>query len=118
MLVAAGCGGGGGGGKTTSREATWVKENHLPAAAVPGAKLFLQQNCTTCHTYLGTGNLVAGATDLTDEGTKGRGVEYLIAHLKCPSCVVPGSPMPAYPKLSAKQLRQLAVFLEASRGGK
>ena len=33
---------------------SWVKKNNLPAAAVPGAKLFAQSGCLTCHTYLGT----------------------------------------------------------------
>ena len=36
---------------------SWVKKNNLPPAAVPGAKLFAQSGCLTCHTYLGTGSL-------------------------------------------------------------
>ena len=39
-----------------------------------------------------------------------------IEHLKCPSCVNPGSPMPSYADFSDEQLRDLAVFLEASKG--
>ena len=39
-----------------------------------------------------------------------------IAHLKCPSCVNPGSPMPSFAAFSEKQLRDLAIFLEASKG--
>ena len=97
---------------------TWIRKNDLPAAAVPGAAVFVKQGCLVCHTYLGTGYGMESAPDLTDEGAKGKGIEYQIAHLKCPSCVVPGSTMPAYPKLGAKQLRQLAIFLEASKGGK
>ena len=50
----------------------------------------------TCHTYLGTGSSNLGAPDLSDDGSKGRGVQFQIRHLKCPSCVNPGSPMPPF----------------------
>ena len=39
-----------------------------------------------------TSNL--GAPDLSAEGAKNKGVFFQIAHLKCPSCVNKGSPMP------------------------
>jgi mono/diheme cytochrome c family protein len=108
--VAAGCGGGG--------KAAPASTYELAAAARPGARLFFENGCPGCHTYLGAGNRVAGSPDLTDEGTKGRGVSFQIAHLKCPSCLSPGSPMPSYASLGMARLRQLAVFLEASKGGR
>jgi menaquinol-cytochrome c reductase cytochrome b/c subunit len=97
---------------------SWVKKQGLPPAAVPGAKLFAQSGCLTCHTYLGTGSSNLGAPDLSKEGAKGKGVQFQIDHLKCPSCVNPGSPMPPFASLGADNLRKLAIFLEASKGPK
>jgi menaquinol-cytochrome c reductase cytochrome b/c subunit len=97
---------------------SWVKSEHLPTAALPGAKLFASSGCTSCHTYLGTGSSNLGAPDLTDIGTKNLGIDFQIRHLKCPSCVNPGSPMPKFDSLGEANLRKLAVFLEASKGKK
>jgi mono/diheme cytochrome c family protein len=84
--------------------------------AEDGAVLFAQSGCMNCHLYLGDGSPNLGAPDLTDEGTKGKGVEWQVEHLKCPSCVTPGSPMPAFANLGDENLRKIAVFLEASKG--
>jgi mono/diheme cytochrome c family protein len=94
----------------------WVKAQNLPPEAVPGAKLFAVAGCTACHTYLGTGSSNLGAPDLTTIGTRGLGIDFQIRHLKCPSCVNPGSPMPKFASLGEKRLHDLAVFLEASKG--
>jgi len=96
----------------------WVQQEHLPQSAVPGAKLFAQSGCLNCHTYLGVGSANLGAPNLTDIGSKNLGVDFQIRHLKCPACVNPGSPMPSFAAFSDQQLRQLAVFLEASKGTK
>jgi ubiquinol-cytochrome c reductase cytochrome b subunit/menaquinol-cytochrome c reductase cytochrome b/c subunit len=96
----------------------WVAVNNLPPAAVPGAKLFAVSGCTACHTYAGSGSSNLGAPDLTDIGLRNLGIQFQINHLKCPSCVNPGSPMPKFDSLGEERLRQLAVFLEASKGGK
>ncbi|HEY2373826.1 MAG TPA: c-type cytochrome [Gaiellaceae bacterium] len=96
----------------------WISAQHLPPAAVPGAKLFAVAGCTACHTYLGTGSSNLGAPDLTNIGTRNLGIAFQIRHLQCPSCVNPGSPMPKFASLGTKRLRQLAIFLEASKGGK
>ncbi|HVS84757.1 MAG TPA: c-type cytochrome, partial [Gaiellaceae bacterium] len=95
---------------------TWVKQENLPASAVPGAKLFATAGCTACHTYLGTGSSNLGAPDLTEIGTRNLGIQFQINHLKCPSCVNPGSPMPKFESLGETRLHQLAVFLESSKG--
>src|SRR6266850_6399052 len=94
----------------------WVQAEKLPAKAVPGARLFAVSGCTACHTYLGTGSSNLGAPDLTAIGTKNLGVDFQIRHLECPSCVNAGSPMPPFKSLGPQRLRQLAIFLEASKG--
>jgi menaquinol-cytochrome c reductase cytochrome b/c subunit len=86
--------------------------------ALVGANLFAESGCVSCHTYLGTGSSNLGAPDLTAEGAKGKGVQFQIDHLKCPSCKNPGSPMPVFASLGEERLRQLAIFLEASKGAK
>jgi mono/diheme cytochrome c family protein len=96
----------------------WVKDEGLPANAVPGAKLFATSGCTACHTYDGDGGQNLGAPDLTAIGTKHLGIDFQIRHLKCPSCVNPGSPMPKFESLGEANLRKLAIFLEASKGKK
>ena len=94
----------------------WVKAEKLPQAALPGVKLFAVAGCTACHTYLGAGSSNLGAPDLTQIGTRNLGIDFQIRHLQCPSCVNPGSPMPKFASLGTKRLRELAIFLEASKG--
>jgi cbb3-type cytochrome oxidase cytochrome c subunit len=67
---------------------------------------------------LGTGGGFKGAPDLSAEGRRHRGIAWQIRHLRCPSCVVPGSPMPRFVPLGLARLRAIAIFLEASKGGK
>jgi menaquinol-cytochrome c reductase cytochrome b/c subunit len=86
--------------------------------ALAGARLFAESGCTNCHTYQGTGSSNLGAPDLSEEGAKGKGVQFQIDHLKCPSCVNPGSAMPPFAALGEDNLHKLAVFLEASKGSK
>jgi len=86
--------------------------------AVAGLKLFLQSGCLNCHTYQNVGSSNLGAPNLTDIGTKNLGIDFQIRHLKCPSCVTPGSPMPSFSLLGEASLKQLATFLEASKGKK
>jgi menaquinol-cytochrome c reductase cytochrome b/c subunit len=87
-------------------------------AALAGANLFAESGCVACHTYLGTGSTNLGAPDLSAEGAKNKGIQFQIDHLKCPSCVNPGSPMPVFASLGEARLRLLAAFLEASKGPK
>jgi mono/diheme cytochrome c family protein len=95
---------------------SWVLRERLPPRAVPGARLFAIAGCTACHTYAGAGASNLGAPNLTAIGTRHLGIAFEIRHLRCPSCVVPGSPMPTFATLGSKRLRQLAIFLEASKG--
>jgi cytochrome c553 len=84
--------------------------------AIAGAKLFAVSGCLNCHTYLGVGSSNLGAPELTAEGAKNKGIAFQISHLKCPSCVNAGSPMPSFAGLGEENLTNLAEFLEASKG--
>jgi menaquinol-cytochrome c reductase cytochrome b/c subunit len=86
--------------------------------AVAGATLFAESGCLNCHVYMGTGSSNLGAPDLTEEGTKGRGIDWQVAHLKNPSSKTPGSPMPSFAALGDENLIKIATFLEASKGEK
>jgi len=94
----------------------WVQQQNLSADGQKGAEIFALAGCMGCHTYLGAGSPNLGAPDLSAEGAKGRGEEFQIAHLKCPSCVNPGSPMPPFANFTDEQYQQLATFLEESKG--
>ena len=96
----------------------WVKQEKLPSNAVPGANLFATSGCLNCHTYLGSGGSQLGAPNLSAEGAKNKGITFQISHLKCPSCVNKGSPMPSFADFGEANLRKLATFLEASKGPK
>jgi menaquinol-cytochrome c reductase cytochrome b/c subunit len=95
----------------------WVQRQNLSDVGEQGANIFARAGCMNCHTYLGAGSSNLGAPDLSAEGTRGRGKQFQIDHLKCPSCVTPGSPMPAFADFTDEQYDQLATFLEESKGG-
>ena len=99
---------------------TWAQKEGFTnnKVAVEGAKLFAVTGCLNCHTYNGAGSSNLGAPDLTAEGAKNKGIAFQIAHLKCPSCVNKGSPMPSFASQGEANLKKLATFLEASKGGK
>ncbi len=86
--------------------------------AVKGAELFSASGCLSCHVFMGAGSSNLGAPELTAAGTKGRGVEWQIEHLRNPSSKVPGSAMPPFAALGDENLRSIAIFLEASKGPK
>jgi cytochrome c oxidase subunit 2 len=94
----------------------WVRVEHLPTKALPGARLFATVGCTDCHRYAGSGSANLHAPDLTAIGRRRLGIRFQIRHLQCPACVNPGSPMPPFRSLGRARLRQLAIFLEASKG--
>ena len=81
-----------------------------------GAELLVQAGCLNCHVFRGAGAQNLGAPDITDEGSKGLGLQFQIDHLRQPTSTTPGSLMPSFGSLTDEQLAQLAVFLEASRG--
>jgi menaquinol-cytochrome c reductase cytochrome b/c subunit len=99
---------------------SWAKKQGFAGdkQALAGANLFAGSGCVSCHTYIGTGSSNLGAPDLSAEGSKNKGLKFQVDHLKCPSCVNPGSPMPPFAALGDDNLRKLATFLEASKGPK
>jgi mono/diheme cytochrome c family protein len=94
----------------------WVQAEHLPQNAVAGASVFASAGCTACHIYAGSGHSNLGAPELTSYGRLHTGKAFDIRLLRCPACVEEGSQMPRFDSLGDKRLRQLAVFLEASKG--
>jgi menaquinol-cytochrome c reductase cytochrome b/c subunit len=96
----------------------WASEQGFTGnkPAIAGANLFAEAGCLNCHVYLGNGGTNLGAPELTAEGAKNKGVRFQVDHLKCPSCVNSGSPMPSFAGLGEDRLRQIAAFLEASKG--
>jgi menaquinol-cytochrome c reductase cytochrome b/c subunit len=106
------------GSENVAKVPEWTTAQNLSPAGQEGAKIFALAGCLGCHTYLGAGSPNLGAPDLTAEGTKGRGIQFQINHLMCPSCVNPGSPMPPFKNFTNEQYQQLATFLEDSKGSK
>src|SRR6266536_4842713 len=98
---------------------TWAQrqgfQNNQDALA--GARIFASSGCTACHTYLGTGSSNQGAPDLSNEGTRGRGVQGFAKYVADPSSFG-NNVMPKFASLGQAKLNQLGVFLNASKGPK
>jgi mono/diheme cytochrome c family protein len=83
---------------------------------VAGAELFAQ-SCNTCHTYLGAGSSNYGAPDLSAIGASRPGRRLLRALRVRPEPVRIRSCRNFGEQLSNEQIDQIAVFLDASKGG-
>jgi menaquinol-cytochrome c reductase cytochrome b/c subunit len=93
-----------------------IKEQGLPADARPGLELFLD-SCTGCHTYAGQGSANVGAPDLTAIGAQeGKDAAYFQSYVANPR-EFGNDVMPVYQTLGEENLKALATFLEASKGG-
>ncbi len=79
-----------------------------------GRTLYRQEGCFMCHQLDGQGGKVG--PDLTHEGSRGRTDAWLIGHFKDPSAYSPGSIMPAFKNLTARQLQALTAFLQSQKG--
>ena len=79
----------------------------LSPVEMAGIGYFRKENCITCHT-MGEGKPKVGP-DLTSTAIH-RSADWMIAHFKHPSQLVPGSSMPVV-RLADAQLNALAAFL-------
>ena len=98
----------------------WAKKQGFEnnPQAIAGAKLFAQAGCEQCHTYLGSGSSNLGAPDLSEEGTRGRGVQGLADYISDPS-KFGNNVMPRFgEQFTPAQIKAIATFLDASKGGK
>jgi mono/diheme cytochrome c family protein len=94
----------------------WRQAGHLSRGAVPGAKLFAQVACLSCHTYLGAGTRSLGGLDLSRIGATRKGTAFFAAYVRNPRSQG-NARMPSYADLGSVNLRRIAAFLDASRGG-
>lgn len=85
--------------------------------AIAGANLFAVAGCAQCHTYLGAGSSNLGAPDLSNIGASGRGPAYFERYVGNPA-EFGNTQMPPFAGLGKENLKQLAVFLDASKGPK
>ena len=82
--------------------------------AEAGAKLFAQSGCLNCHTYLGQGNGILGAPNLSAIG-ESNDAEYFVQYLTNPAAFG-NQVMGSYSYLGADNLASLGAFLAASKG--
>jgi menaquinol-cytochrome c reductase cytochrome b/c subunit len=95
----------------------WVAMYDLPEEVRPGATIAAQIGCLTCHVYDDSGVTNLGAPDLTAIGAEqGKDIDYFQRYVGNPR-EFQNQVMPVYGEtLDDEQLRQIAVFLEASKG--
>jgi menaquinol-cytochrome c reductase cytochrome b/c subunit len=101
-------------GATTPEGAASTPLATIPASdadAVAGEKLVRESVCLSCHAFGSQGAPGPGPA-LTSEGSKNRGIQWQIDHLKDPASKTPGSAMPKFDSFSDGQLTQIATFLE------
>jgi cytochrome c2 len=77
--------------------------------AANGQKLYVKQNCATCHKIGNKGGKIG--PDLSNEGTK-RDAKWLVAFLKNPRSKVPKGSMPAV-QAKAMELQDLAAYMRS-----
>jgi mono/diheme cytochrome c family protein len=101
-----------------SEQITGIIEGQgLPEEARPGVELFFEAGCTSCHTYAGQGTSNLGAPDLTAVGAQeGKDADYFQRYVANPR-EFGNDVMPVYQTLGEDNLKALATFLEASKGG-
>jgi mono/diheme cytochrome c family protein len=101
-------------GATTPEATAQTQLIPIPASetdAFAGELLVRGSVCLSCHTIGGQGAPGPGP-NLTNEGSKNRGIQWHIDHLKDPASKSPGSSMPSFASFSDPQLKQIATFLD------
>jgi cytochrome c oxidase subunit 2 len=100
-----------------------AREGATPAPAGAGARLFDAAGCSACHRIAGTGANGLAGPDLTFVGARrsiGAGIlpnnrGTLMGWIGNSQAIKPHNRMPAYTMLSARQLGDLAAYLEAQK---
>jgi menaquinol-cytochrome c reductase cytochrome b/c subunit len=110
------------GGDAEATANMWIADNNLPQNVRSGAVLVAASGCLNCHTYSGDGTTNVGAPDLTEIGSQeGRTVDYFTRYVGNPrdfgNTVMPAFGQDAGGSLTEQELRQIAEFLAASKGG-
>gem|GEM_PF-768607 len=80
-----------------------------------GRKIFQSRPCLGCHTVDGKGGSVG--PDLSDEGAKGRSLDWLKAQVRDPKSHDPNTVMPSFKSLSPHQVDALAAYLDSLKAG-
>ena len=111
------------GGDAEAVAEKWIADNNLPQNVKPGAELVAGVGCLQCHTYSGDGSANLGAPELTSIGSQeGKNVGYFARYVGDPR-QFGNNVMPRYSEdlpggsLTDAELRQIARFLAASKGG-
>jgi hypothetical protein len=91
----------------------WFHDGEIDAANVPGAVLFVENGCTTCHVYRDIGTENVAAPDLTQVGA-GRDATTIAGMIVCPTCAGLAETMPTFKQLPKESVDELAAFLAAS----
>jgi menaquinol-cytochrome c reductase cytochrome b/c subunit len=96
----------------------WAQEQGFAGneQAEEGARIFALAGCATCHTYLGSGASQLDAPDLSEIGAGGRDEQYFVDYVSDPSAFG-NNVMPKFEQLGEENLRAVAAFLVASKGG-
>ncbi len=77
-----------------------------------GKKIYEKKKCEICHMIAGKGKPAPGP-DLTKQGTKNRGVPWMITFLKDPKSKNPKAIMPSIKDLNEKEYLDLATYMES-----
>ena len=101
LLTLPACGGGGSEG---------AKADTQPR----GVALLEANACLACHVYGDEGTESLGAPDLTHQGRRQRGADWIAAYIRDPKETNPDSLMPPFAQISDGDLRELSEFLETS----
>ena len=76
-----------------------------------GKSLFDSQGCTGCHTINGTGGNIG--PNLSDEGSKGHSLEWLMTQIEYPKKHDPSSIMPSFSSLKENEIKGLATYMQS-----
>ena len=95
----------------------WIAAGEPAASSRAGREALRERGLHRVSHVRGLGRLPPRRARPDRDRRRGTSASHFqIKHLQCPSCVTPGSPMPKFASLGDERLRQLAIFLEASKG--